>query len=250
MPSDSNITSKDSGGVAAVDRALAIVTAISLAGEPITLADLARQTGFYKSTLLRLIASLEKVSLVTRLAGGQYALGSYARELGRRYDSAYRLTQVLLPMFNELIAQGTESASFHVYHDSAHRMCVLRVNSHHSTLDHISEGDLLPLARGAAGKLIRAFRGTGLVPSPDNTVAISLGERDPNCAAVACAVFMKGNEFCGAISLSGPKERFSPEAIGRMSEIIRKTARMATEALGGIWPPAKDAPRPLPGTLT
>jgi DNA-binding IclR family transcriptional regulator len=234
MAPDTN--SKSSTGVAAVDRALAIATAISLSGEPITLAELARQTGLYKSTLLRLIASLEKVSLVTRLTDGRYALGPYARELGQRYDASYRLTQVLRPMLDGLVAQGTESASFHVYHDDTHRMCVLRVNSHHSTLDHISEGDLLPLAHGAAGKLIRAFRGKNVVPSLDNVVSISLGERDPNCAAVACAVFTRGNEFCGAISLSGPKERFSTDAIHAMSDTIRKAAKEATEALGGLWP--------------
>lgn len=230
-------TSQDQGGgVAAVDRALAIVAAVSEVKEPISLADLSRRTGFYKSTLLRLIASLEKAALIVRLSGGRYALGPYARELGRRYESSYRMNQVLVPLFEELIAIGTESASFHVYHDSQHRMCVIRIDSRHSTLDHISEGDLLPLDYGAAGKLIRAFRGTGLVPSHDNVVAISLGERDPNCAAVACAVFAAGNEFCGAISLSGPKERFGPKAIEEMSAIIRKTASTATKALGGHWP--------------
>ena len=45
-----------SPGVAAVDRALTILSAFD--GEPnaLTLAALSRRTGFYKSTLLRLIA--------------------------------------------------------------------------------------------------------------------------------------------------------------------------------------------------
>ena len=37
-----------------------------------------------------------------------------------------------------------------------------------------------------------------------------MGERDPSCAAVASPVFGPDGEACGAISLSGPKERFSP----------------------------------------
>ncbi|MGB3289391.1 MAG: helix-turn-helix domain-containing protein [Burkholderiaceae bacterium] len=228
--------SETDGGVAAVDRALAIVGAIAQQAEPITLADLSRATGFYKSTLLRLIVSLERASLVVRRIDGRYALGSYAHELGRRYEATYRLTEVLLPILRELVDHGSESASFHVYHDGESRVCVLRVDSNHSTLDRIREGDLLPLNRGAAGRLITAFYGTGATPSRANVLALSMGERDPSCAAVACAVFAANNDFCGAISLSGPKERFSAAAIKRMNELVMDAARSATEALGGRFP--------------
>ena len=112
----------------------------------------------------------------------------------------------------------------------------MRINSHHSTLDRIDVGDLLPLDRGAAGKLISAFRGTGTAPSTDTVLATSIGERDPNCAAVAAAVFGADNEFLGAISLSGPTERFTEDAIDRQSELITHAARRATELLGGRWP--------------
>src|SRR6185436_16540448 len=46
-------------GVAAVDRALLILSALASAPEPSSLAQLARATGLYKSTMLRIIASLE-----------------------------------------------------------------------------------------------------------------------------------------------------------------------------------------------
>lgn len=226
-------------GVAAVDRALAIVDVIAHSSDPITLADLSRATGYYKSTLLRLIVSLEKASLVIRRSDGRYALGRYAHELGRSYESAYKLTEVLLPVLQNLVEQGSESSSFHVYHDAQSRVCLLRVDSHHSTLDRIRVGDLLPLDRGAAGKLIKAYYGTGLPPSHDHIITVSMGERDPNCAAVASPVFGLDNEFCGAISLSGPQERFTPKAVKEMSEMVQKAAQAVTEALGGIWPKAR-----------
>ena len=47
-----------SQGVAAVNRALSILQAFEGETEALTLALLARRTGLYKSTLLRLIASL------------------------------------------------------------------------------------------------------------------------------------------------------------------------------------------------
>lgn len=228
----------DHGGVAAVDRAVNIVRAIAGQTSPITLAELARTTGYYKSTLLRLLTSLERASLVVRRSNGCYTLGSLAHELGRSYEATHRVEAVLKPLLVDLVEQGCESASFHVHHDHEHRICLLRINSHHSTLDRIDVGDLLPLDRGAPGKLITTFRGTDIAPSLGSVIAISIGERDPNCAAVAAAVFGSDNEFLGAISLSGPTERFTAEAIQRQSALIAHAARQATTLLGGRWPTA------------
>ncbi|MGB6105792.1 MAG: helix-turn-helix domain-containing protein [Pusillimonas sp.] len=227
---------QDGDGVAAVDRALAIVDVIAQRNEPITLADLSRATGFYKSTLLRLIASLERASLVIRRADGRYALGSYAHQLGRSYEAAYRLSEVVLPLLQEMVEKGSESGSFHTYHDPQSRICLLRVDSYHSTLDRIRVGELLPLDRGAAGKLISLYCQGDSVASKNNLFALSMGERDPNCAAVASPVFGPDNEFCGAISLSGPKERFTPAAVKKMSRMAQNAAKQATQALGGRWP--------------
>src|SRR4051794_35164429 len=48
----------DSGGVAAVDRALMILDAFEPADESLTLSQLAQRTSFYKSTILRIAQSL------------------------------------------------------------------------------------------------------------------------------------------------------------------------------------------------
>ncbi|MVW77647.1 IclR family transcriptional regulator [Bordetella sp. 02P26C-1] len=223
-------------GVAAVDRALAIVDAIAQTTEPISLADLSRVTGFYKSTLLRLIASLERSNLVVRRADGRYALGLYAHQLGRAYEAAYHLTDVLQPILQALVDQGTESASFHAYHDPQSRICLLRIDSLHSTLDRIRAGDLLPLDKGAAGKLLTAYRVLGERADAAGLVATSMGERDPSCAAVASPVFGPDDEIRGVISLSGPKERFTAAAIKKMSQLLQDSAARATRSLGGRWP--------------
>lgn len=222
--------------MAAVDRALTVLRVISRQSAPVTLAELSRDTGYYKSTLLRLLAALEKNALVMRRTDGRYALGSYAHALGRAYEATYRIAAVLNPILADLVEQGSESASFHVYHDNVHRICLLRIDSRHSTLDRIDVGDLLPLAFGAAGKLIRAFRNTGLAPDAANILAVSIGERDPDCAAVAAPVFGAENEFLGAISLSGPKDRFTAKAIKKMSLMVVDAARQASLCMGATWP--------------
>ncbi len=238
--------SSSTQGVAAVERALTIVTVLEAAGEPLSLAELSRQTGLYKSTLLRLIVSLERFSLVVVRADRKYALGPLAFRLGRSFEATYHLRAQLLPVLERLVTQGAESPSFHVRHDRKHRLCLFRVDSRHSTLDSVHAGDLLPIDRGAAGTVIRAFE----KPNPENSwqdidmVSASFGERDPACAAVAAPVFGPEGEFYGAISLSGPKERFTAANIRQLSSLLVNACRSVTVSLGGRWPwPSKSTRR-------
>jgi DNA-binding IclR family transcriptional regulator len=229
--------------VDAVDRALKIVSVFEASAQPMTLAALAHETGLYKSTLLRLLASLEASALVVRRTDRHYALGPFAARLGRSFEKTYGLRQCVLPVLHWLIAQGTESPSFHVRHDDQRRLCVFRLDSSHSTLDRVREGDLLPLSRGAAGTVLRRFTG-GLSSVPGQSwVIASFGERDPSCAAAAAPVFGPAGELVGALSLSGPLERFSEAAVKKMSKPLLAGAERATRALGGEWPePQRKSP--------
>lgn len=226
-------------GVAAVDRAIAIVSALEGVGEPVTLSELSRLTGFYKSTLLRLLFSLERSALVMHRADGRYALGPFCARLGRAFDSTYHLQEYVMPPLQRLVEQGTESASFHVRYDSKRRLCLFRVDSHHPTLDSIQAGDFLPIKSGAAAKVIQYYtpaRGAKIQEEEPPLLFHSIGERDPACAAVACPVFGPNDEFLGALSLSGPKERFTEASVKTMSNLLMEEGRALTEALGGVWP--------------
>src|SRR5262245_12409546 len=115
-------------GVAAVERALSIVAALIASTEPRTLAELARQTQFYKSTLLRLIVPLERYGYVDRLRDGRYTLGPTAFRLGLAYEQAHRLRDHVMPVLRDLVRQGTESPSFHVRQDATTRLCLFRLD--------------------------------------------------------------------------------------------------------------------------
>lgn len=224
-------------GVAAVDRALHIATALAHANRGLTLTELSHATQMYKSTLLRLLASLERAGLVMHRADKKYALGPLAFVLGRSFEQTHGLQGAIEPVLQWLVDQGTESPSFHVRHDQQHRLCVMRLDSHHSTLDRVRVGDLLPLARGAAGKVITTLE-AGLPASPTQADLIftSFGERDPLCGAIAAPVFGPSASLLGAISVSGPLERFSELAVEGMKSLVMSAARRATESLGGNWP--------------
>ncbi|MCA1452663.1 IclR family transcriptional regulator [Bradyrhizobium sp. BRP22] len=240
-----------SPGVAAVDRALTILGAFEERPEPMSLAELSRHTGMYKSTLLRLMTSLQEFGYLVQLPEGRYHLGPTPFRLGAIYQRANNLHDRVIPVLRQLVAAGTESPSFHVRHDGKRRLCVFRIDSQHSTLDRVEAGMLLPLDRGAAGRVILAFDGeSGEVYDPirKGAIAVSFGERDPDCAGIACPVFGPNGKLVGALSLSGPKPRFTKENIKTMSSLLSQAASRLTRSLGGPTELLDHAAAPLDGT--
>lgn len=226
-------------GVAAVERALSIVAALESADQPMTLAELAVRTGFYKSTILRLLGSLMATGYVTRLPDGNYDLGPTAFRLGVAFTRKNAIGHHVVPALQQLVDRGTESASFHVRQDADNRVCLFRVNSRHATLDRVEAGHSYALLRGAAGHIILAYDGSA-GPRYDAIRAdgfnVSLGERDPSCAAVAAPVFGPRGMLVGVISLSGPRERFGEAEIAEMKRALGPVAENLTTNLGGTWP--------------
>lgn len=223
-------------GVAAVDRAMAIVQALESAGKPLKLSEIAQATGLYKSAVLRLMVSLERCGLIGRRRDQSYKLGHFAFRLGKAYEDAMHVEEHLLPLMRDLVRQGFESPSFHVQQDAQTRRCLLRIDSNHPTLDRVRAGDLLPISKGAAGKVLLTAElklGKG---DANELIQVSLGERDPSCAAIAGPVYGPSHELLGALSLSGPLERFTPAAIAKMMPAVLAACEAATSRFGGSWP--------------
>lgn len=227
-------------GVAAVDRALTIVAALQASPAPATLAEIARATGLYKSTILRLIETLQAHGYVVRIADNRYALGPALFRLGQTYESRTPLREQVLPVLRRLVDAGFDSPSFHVRHDATRRICLYRLDARFSTLDRVQVGDVFPLDRGAAGRVILAFDADDAAGGPTALSeiraaghAVSLGERDPLCAGAAAPVFGADGRFVGALSISGPLERFGPDDLRRMTPALLQGAADITHALGG-----------------
>jgi DNA-binding IclR family transcriptional regulator len=222
-------------GVAAVDRAFAVLAAFREGDTALTLAELAQRTGMYKSTILRLCASLEKWRYLYRLDGAEYRLGPTSVRLASLYQRSFQVGDVVVPVLHDLVRRTSESASFYVREGDV-RVCLHRVDSPHSIRDHVREGDQLPLDKGAAGRVLLALGGEeGAVYERIRRryVTATFGERDPETAAVAVPVFRIAQELAGALSLSGPVYRITPKTVSRMGMLLLAAAGGLTAVLGG-----------------
>ncbi len=240
----------DDGGVAAVDRALSILDALT--EDKVSLADLSKRTDLYKSTVLRLLKSLERFGYVLRSADGSYRLGSKVLHLGSLYQRHFRTSDIVPPVLERLGAELHEGASFYIVEDDQ-RICLHRVETTRAVRDSIHIGDRLPLTVGAAGHVLRAFsgaRGERFDEIRRKMFAASFGERDSETAALAAPVLGPGNKLVGALSVSGPRYRIEAAGEARIVPSLFKYARELTRTFGGIvedptlsgWnPPARAA---------
>lgn len=219
------------GGAAAVDRALSLLSAFCVGDSALSLAELAERTRLYKSTVLRLIASLEHARLLLRQADGRYALGPELARLHAIYAATFSLEAEVMPVLRELVAATRESAAFHV-RQGDRRLCLYRVDSPQLVRDHIRAGDLLPLDRGAGGRVLTAFSGAPGEASErirrDGFVVLS-GDRIPELTGISAPVFGVGGELAGALTLTLPTPRLQPD----FAAAVRAAARRLTRRLGG-----------------
>jgi len=232
-------------GVAAVDRALTILDVFIDGGGSLTLTDISKRSGFYKSTTLRLAESLEKFGYLRRLEDGTYRLGPKPLYLGSLYQKHFRSADLVVPVLRKLVNELQEGASFFVREKDS-RVCLHRVDAPRSVRDSVHEGDSLPLRVGASGHVMLAFSGEAGAKYDAirrSLYEISVGERDPEIGAVACPVFSIGQALAGVISVSGPKYRFSDDKVAQIIPILKQHAAALSETLGGRWPEAEGASR-------
>lgn len=220
-------------GVAAVDRAFEILNAFRTDKPILTLAEISKSTGLYKSTILRLMGSLEKYGFIWQRADGTYQLGAGTLALAGVFQEAFDLRQYVEPVLEELVRESGESASFFI-RDGDHQVCLFRLDGRQTVRDYsLRLGDRRELNRGAASTVLRTFDGSAFRTLPRDEVAVvSVGSVDPEMGAIGVPVFGSGHRLLGALTLSGPSTRFTDEHVARLRQIAIDAAIGLSASLG------------------
>jgi DNA-binding IclR family transcriptional regulator len=247
--------------VEAVERALTVLNSFQADKPLMTLGEIAAATGFYKSTILRLTASLERLGYLVRDESGVFRLGPALVRLGSIYRAGFNLGEAIRPELRRLVTATGETASFYI-REGQSRVCLFRHNSPHSARHHLDEGAALPLTAGASAHVLLAFSDadiantktagsktasaktasskTAKAKSANDFSAkalavqqrghyISLGERDPHVASVAVPVFDLAGQFRGALAVSGLVGRFQDRARQvALAELAESADRLRT----------------------
>jgi DNA-binding IclR family transcriptional regulator len=213
------------GGVAAVDKALSLLAIFKHGETALTLSDLAERTAMHKSTCLRLLASLQHAHFIQRTQDGNYALGREVSRLQNIYMTGFALADIVYPILQDLVKETKESVAYSVIQGTgqeAQRLCLYRVHSEQMLRDHIREGDLLPLSRGAGGRVLLAFSDLdklAYMPSSKEAKQLAqikldgyfaaIGDRSPELAGISAPVFKSNGTLAASLTLTMPSSRYN-----------------------------------------
>ncbi|WPB56882.1 IclR family transcriptional regulator [Xylophilus sp. GOD-11R] len=226
------------GGIATLDRALSLLACFSAAQPVLTLAELAGRTRISKSTILRMLASLAHAHLAQRLPDGRWTVGAEVERLHRVFAASFSLEDVVMPALQALVDATHESAAYYVPHGQQ-RLCLYRIESPRPVRDNLKPGDLLPMDRGAGGRVLQAYADDASQLDEalrarirKEQLVVLIGDRVPELAGLAAPVFGPDGALAGAVTLTMPSNRLDHDH----APPVQAAGRAITQGLGGRYP--------------
>lgn len=234
QPTRASLTDCSTPIVTSVVRALAILESFRAGETELSLAEIARRTSLDKTTALRLARTLCSERYLAAMPGGAWRIGPAAGWLAARYFRGFDRSVIIEPVLRELSSVTGESAAFFV-REGNNRICVARVDGPCPHRRHATMGEVLPLEKGAPGRVLLAYSGESGEPYETIRRAgyfSTIGERDATLAAVSAPVFEGCRSLAGVISVTGPAVRFGQRAMARHLEQLKKAATTLSRDLG------------------
>ncbi|MEU3794488.1 IclR family transcriptional regulator [Streptomyces fructofermentans] len=220
------------GGVRSVRRALDILSLLTEDQPTVPLRDMVEATGLPKTTVVRLVQTLEQYGLLWATPGG-YTAGPGLWRWAHLAHTSWELPPDTQKLLRELADRRGETANLMIRRD-IHRVCVAQQESAQPLRHVVRVGDELPLWAGASSKVLLIGATDSLLQrvaeaSPHGVAhvqqlrlwadeaaalgyAVSHGERDVGLTAVAVPIRTQSGVVVASLSLSGPTARIPERA--------------------------------------
>lgn len=233
--------------VRAAVRALDILLCFAAADSRLGLTEIARRVDLHKSTVHRLLATLEARGFVRREPESDlYQLGWTILQLAGHVHHSDDMASVALPFMTRLRDDLGETISLYV-RSHAERIRIQAVEGTQPVRRAANVGERFPLYIGASGKVLLAYLSpeefaaletAGVFPPEmalaelhrqldavrDRGYAVSREEREVGAAAVSAPVRDRRGNTVAALSVSGPVNRYDDQTVGRFAAACRETA--------------------------
>ena len=228
-------------GVRTVERSLDILLCF-LDKKEMTLTELSKRVSLHKSTVYRLVQTLEKKGfLIKGKETEKYRLGYKCLELSANIEGRNDPAIVFLPEMESLRDQLQETVSLYII-DGFERLRIQAVESQLPIRRVAPIGARMPLSVGASSKVLVAYSEPELrakllgyleyvekidIESFEKQLAkvksygyaTSFEEREKGTAALSVPIFHTTGEILAALTISGPNNRLTYKI---MKEIIPK----------------------------
>jgi len=239
----------DQQGVRSVQRALDILTLLTAERPIVTIREFVEATGLAKTTVIRLVSTLEQAGLLWATTGG-YMAGPGLWRWAHLARSSWELPPETKRMMRDLAAKDRETVNVYVARDIV-RVCIAQQESPQPLRHVVHVGDELPMWAGASAKVLLrnappALLGRIARLSPwgeghagrmqewiDQAAvqgfAVSHGEREEGLSAVAVPLEGRSGSVVAALTLSGPTVRFTGDRVAEFTAALLAAATQMNE---------------------
>jgi DNA-binding IclR family transcriptional regulator len=239
-----------------VDRALALLRLLSSVESDLTLNDFVRETGLHKSTVHRLLASLQEAGLVQRDAStARYRLGLELIALGGHVLGRIEVLRIADPHARRLADLTQETVNIGIRHKND-ILNIEQIPGPNLVRSFDWIGKRSPLHVGAAAKALLAYLNddeihTYLrdVKASDSSFddaalteeieqirasgfAVNRGQLDPSVTALGAPIFRSGGEAIASISVAGYRTSIEGDRFEELAACVRTSAQDISRQLG------------------
>ncbi|MFT9495147.1 IclR family transcriptional regulator [Anaerosolibacter sp.] len=243
--------------VRSIQRALNVLMCFTWNERELTLTEITERVGLAKSTILRMLTSLELEGFISKdQKTNRYKLGHNIYYLGLIAKESLDIRKISRPIMEEIGKLSKETVNLYVL-DQKERVCFEQVESPQAIKQSVRIGERFAIWAGATGKSILAHLEESMwyemindieahtentIIDPDGFIgelkkirkagfAVSVGEKDHEVGCVAAPIFDAYQKTIGCLSISGPRFRF-PENTDLYSKLVIKGAKKISSQLG------------------
>lgn len=239
----------DSGGVRSVQRAVEIMSLLTEQRPTVTIREIVTATDLPKTTVLRIVQTLEHSGLLSATSKG-YVAGPELWRWAHLTVYNWAPSEETQGLMRDLVARHRETVNIYVVHNAA-RVCVAQEESPMPLRHVVRVGDELPLWAGASSKVLLRDAPSSLLkeivqsaPAGHKSLStlregitsaardgyrVSHGERELGLSAVAVPVFGREDEVVASLSFSGPSSRFPDDRIAALRTDLQSAARRLSD---------------------
>jgi DNA-binding IclR family transcriptional regulator len=244
-----------------VVRAIQVLKCFSFDKPTYKLSEFQKKLGFNKTTLTRILASLEEAGVIEKdEPTKQYKLTYHLFHIGNVYRDQMDLYNVAMPLISQLAASEKETVHLAIL-DNFRVLYIGKIESTQSIRIMSRIGSLNPCYSTGVGKVMlayldedeieRFFYTVKLERFTPNTIwepnelrhhlkrikeqgyAIDEGENEEEVRCVAAPIFDRNGKVIAGLSISGPVFRMSREKINqKLIPAAKETAQMISKSMG------------------
>ena len=230
-----------------------------LTNERLSLNEMVEISGMPKTSVYRMVGSLEEMGFLKKDEVGKYSFGLLFLQFGQLVKERLDIRRIALPVMHKLRDEVGEAVNL-IIRDNDEAVYIEKVDTNHPIRIYNRPGRRVPMYAGACPRSLLAFlpeqerdeyisrvelisigRGTitnreqlmaVLIESKANGYTISHSELENDTSAVAAPIFEHTGNVVAGISIAGPTSRFCEDNLSRLIHQVKKAAAECSARLG------------------